>query len=165
MFIGAGNETTRNAISSSLLALWRHPQARAALVEDPSRIAAATDELLRFVTPAIHMRRTATQDAQIGGQAIARGEKVVMFYGAANRDPAVFADPDRLDVARHNARRHLAFGIGIHRCIGALLAQTELRIFLEEFLPRYPSYEITCEPSYLRQNFVHAIKSMSLALQ
>lgn len=165
MFIGAGNETSRNAISGSLLALAQFPDERQKLLDEPCLIAAATDELLRFITPAIHMRRTATENTEIRGQAIARGEKVVMFYGAANRDPAVFPDPDRLDVARENARRHLAFGTGVHRCIGAALAQLELRVFLEEFLPRYPRYKITSEPRYLRQNFVHAIKSMQLTLQ
>jgi len=164
MFIGAGNETTRNVISASLLELWRHPQARQELINNPALIGPATDELLRFITPAIHMRRTATDDTEIAGQALANGEKVVMFYGAANRDPAMFPDPERFDIRRDNARRHLAFGIGIHRCIGALIAQMELRIFLEEFLPIYPNYEITSEPRYLRHNFVHAIKSMDLRL-
>jgi cytochrome P450 len=164
MFVGAGNETSRNLITLSLLELWRHPDARQDLVREPALIPAATEELLRFTTPAIHMRRTATEDAEIGGQAIAEGEKVVMFYGAANRDPSMFPDPDRLDIRRPNARRHLAFGSGVHRCIGAPLAQVELRIFLEEFLPRYPNYEITDEPRYLRHNFVHAIKSMPARL-
>jgi len=164
MFIGAGNETTRNVISASLLELWRHPQARQELVDHPELIGPATDELLRFITPAIHMRRTATEDTEIGGQKVANGEKVVMFYGAANRDPEMFPDPDRFDIRRENAKRHLSFGIGIHRCIGALIAQMELRIFLEEFLPLYPAYEITSEPKYLRHNFVHAIKTMGLRL-
>jgi cytochrome P450 len=164
MFIGAGNETSRNSITGSLLALAEHPGERLKLVRDPSLIGPATDELLRYVTPAIHMRRTATREAEIRGQRIAEGEKVVMFYAAANRDPEVFPDPDRLDVTRENAKRHLSFGIGIHRCIGALLARMELRVFLEEFLPRYPDYEVTSEPSILRHNFVHAIKSLTVDL-
>jgi len=164
MFIGAGNETTRNIISSSLLTLWKFPEARQALVEDPALIAAATDELLRYVTPATHMRRTTTGETEVGGQPIAKGEKVVMFYGAANRDPEMFPDPDRFDIARPNAKRHLSFGIGIHRCIGAVLAQLELRVFLEEFLPRYPQYRIVSEPELLRHNFVHAIKRMDISL-
>ena len=164
MFIGAGNETSRNSITGSLLALAERPDERARLVNDPSLIGAAADELLRWVTPAIHMRRTATEDTGIRGQRIAKGEKVVMFYAAANRDPEVFPDPDLLDVTRANAKRHLSFGIGIHRCIGALLAKMELRVFLEEFLPRYPGYEVTSEPSILRHNFVHAIKSLHIEL-
>jgi cytochrome P450 len=164
MFIGAGNETSRNSITGSLLALWEHPDARQRLLDDPALIGPATDELLRYVTPAIHMRRTATRDAEIGGQRIAQGEKVVMFYAAANRDPAMFPDPDRLDVTRENAKRHLSFGIGIHRCIGALLAKMELRVFLEEFLPRFPAYEVASQPSILRHNFVHAIKSLNVHL-
>jgi cytochrome P450 len=110
------------------------------------------------------MRRTAVVDTEIGGQKIAAGEKVVMLYGAANRDPTVFASPDQIQIDRPNARRHLAFGIGIHRCIGALLAQAELRIFLEEFLPHYPDYVVVSRPDYLRHNFVHAIKSMNIKL-
>ncbi len=164
MFIGAGNETTRNVITASLYQLWRNPQARQELVDDPALIPGATDELLRYITPANHMRRTATADTEVGGQAVARGEKVVMFYGAANRDPAMFPEPDKLDIRRANAKRHLAFGLGIHRCIGAVLAQLELRIFLEEFLLRYPAYEVTSDPRLLRHNFVYAIKSMDVRL-
>jgi cytochrome P450 len=164
MFIGAGNETTRNVITASLFELWRNPEARQELLDDPSLIPGATDELLRYITPANHMRRTATLDTEVGGQAIAKGEKVVMFYAAANRDPEIFPDPDKLDLRRANAKRHLAFGLGIHRCIGAVLAQLELRIFLEEFLPRYPAYEVTSEPSLLRHNFVYAIKAMNVRL-
>lgn len=164
MFIGAGNETSRNSITGSLLALAAHPDQRELLLREPSLSGNAADELLRYVTPAIHMRRTATADTEVGGQRIAQGEKVVMFYAAANRDPGVFPDPDRLDLARENAKRHLSFGIGIHRCIGALLAKMELRVFLEEFLPRYPRYEVLSEPSILRHNFVHAIKSLQISL-
>jgi cholest-4-en-3-one 26-monooxygenase len=164
MFIGAGNETTRNVITASLYQLWKHPEARRELVNDPSLIPNATDELLRFITPANHMRRTATADTEVGGQPIAKGDKLVMFYAAANRDPEMFPDPDRFDIRRANAKRHLAFGLGIHRCIGAVLAQLELKIFLEVFLPRYPNYVVTSEPTLLRHNFVYAIKTMGLRL-
>lgn len=164
MFIGAGNETSRNSITASLLELWKHPEIREALINDPSLIPNAADELLRIVTPAMHMRRTATEDTEVRGQPIAKGEKLVMFYAAANRDPEMFPNPDRIDVHRENAKRQLAFGIGIHRCIGALLAKMELRIFLEEFLPRFPHYEITSEPNILRHNFVYAIKSVDMQL-
>jgi len=164
LMVGAGNETSRNAITGSLKALAQFPEARKQLVEQPELIAGAVEELLRFISPVIHMRRTAVCDTEVAGQAIARGEKVVMLYGAANRDPAVFEHPDQLDVRRANARQQMAFGHGIHLCLGAIYARMELRIMLEEFLRRYPDFRVVEEPRYLRSHFVHGIKSMSIAL-
>ena len=164
LMVGAGNETTRNAIADSLYVLARHPDVRGALAADPRQIPLAVEELLRYVSPVIHMRRTATRDAEIRGQKIAAGEKVVMLYGSANRDEEVFSHPDRLDPGRPNVRSHMAFGHGIHICLGAIFARMEMKILLEEFLGRYPDYEVVTEPAYLRSNFVHGVKSMTLAL-
>lgn len=164
LMIGAGNETTRNALTGALMALDAFPDQRRLLVERPELIDAAVDELLRFVTPVIHMRRTATRDTDLGGQRIAAGERVALLYGAANRDPDVFEHPDTVDIERANARAHLAFGIGPHRCLGAALARRELKIALGEFLARFPDYRVTGEARYLRSFFVHGIKSLPVRL-
>lgn len=165
LMIGAGNETTRNAISGSIHALARFPGQRRVLANDPTAWTTAIEELLRFLSPVIHMRRTALVDTEILGQSVAAGEKVVILYGAANRDPEVFDSPNDLDVRRSNARRHFAFGTGIHQCLGAVLARMELRIVLKEFLARFPNYRTHTEPTYLRSNFVHGIKSYFVTLQ
>jgi len=164
LMVGAGNETSRNSITGSLHALGRFPEVRQQLAEKPELIGAAVEELLRYVSPVIHMRRTATCDTEIAGQKIAKGEKVVMLYGAANRDPEMFENPDSLNLARQNLRHQIAFGHGIHLCLGAMYARMEIRIMLEEFLRRYPNYKVVEEPRYLRSHFVHGVKSMSIAL-
>ena len=164
LMIAAGNETTRNAISGSIHALAQFPEQRRTLAEDPSLWPTAIEELLRFLSPVIHMRRTAVADTGISGQAVAAGDKVVMLYGAANRDPEVFESPNHLDVRRGNARKHFAFGTGVHQCLGAVLARMELRIVLQEFLARFPHHRSHTEPTYLRSNFVHGIKSYSVIL-
>ena len=110
------------------------------------------------------MRRTATVDTELGGQRIGAGESIGLLYGAANRDPDVFENPDVLDLTRPNAREHLAFGIGPHRCLGAALAKAELKIALVELLHRYPKYRVVGGPRYLRSFFVHGIKSLQLEL-
>jgi cytochrome P450 len=164
LMVGAGNETSRNSITGSLHTLAKFPEQRKELLENPNLWSTAVEELLRFVSPVIHMRRTATKEAEISGQVIAPGEKVVLLYGAANRDPGVFNSPDILDLGRKNARKQMAFGHGIHHCLGAMIARMELRLILKEFLTRFPNYEVISEPKYLRSNFVHGIKSMSTRL-
>jgi len=164
LMVGAGNETTRNAIADSLYVLAEHRDVRAALAADPQLIPTAVEELLRYISPVIHMRRTATCDTEIRGQKIAKGEKVVMLYGAANRDENVFSNPDSINPGRANVRSHMAFGHGIHICLGAVFARIEMKVLLEEFLRRYPDYEVTGGPAYLRSNFVHGVKSLSLSL-
>jgi cytochrome P450 len=138
----AGNETTRNLLSGGLVALHEYDDQRKLLATDPSLLPTAVEELLRFVSPIMLFARTATRDTEIRGQAIADGDFIVMFYVAANRDDEVFADPDRLDVAR-DPNPHLAFGFGEHFCLGAGLARLEARVVLEELLARWPSYDIT----------------------
>jgi cytochrome P450 len=141
----AGNETTRSALSSGMVALAEHPEQRAALAGDPALLPAAVEEILRWATPIAAMSRTATADTVIGGEKIAAGDYVVMVYLSANRDEAVFGD----DAARFNLRRttapHLTFGIGEHFCLGASLARLETRVLVEELLATYPAYRITHE--------------------
>ena len=137
----AGNETTRNAISGGMQLLIDHPRTRQELVEDPSKIPAAVEEMLRLVSPVLSFGRTATRDTELRGQPIAKGQKVLMLYPSANRDAEVFEEPDRFHIDRNPS--HLAFGIGNHFCLGANLARMELRVAFEELLRRIPDMEYT----------------------
>ena len=135
----AGNETTRNGISGGMQLLIENPEERQKLIDDPSRIPAAVEEMMRMVSPVRSFGRTATQDTELRGKSISKGEKVLIVYPSANRDPKEFADPDRFDVARNP--HHLAFGIGSHFCLGANLARMEMRVAFEEVLRRLPDME------------------------
>jgi cytochrome P450 len=156
----AGNETTRNTLSHGILALSDHPEQRALVATDPTTIPLATAELLRWSTPVLHFRRTVMVDCQIAGQSVPAGDWVGLHYLSANRDEAVFSDPERFDVTRQDAG-HVAFGGGgTHFCLGAQLAKLELRIMLEELYPRIPQLTVTAPPSRLRSSFFHGIKSL-----
>jgi cholest-4-en-3-one 26-monooxygenase len=159
LLVIAGNETTRNAISGGMQALFEHPAERAKLQAEPALLDTAVDEIVRWVTPVMQFRRTATRDLELGGQKIRENDKVVMYYGAANRDPRAFVDPDRFDVAR-DPNPHLGFGIGVHYCLGASLAKLEMRIMFEELFRRIPDLEPTGPVARLRSNFINGIKSM-----
>jgi cholest-4-en-3-one 26-monooxygenase len=159
MMAVAGNETTRNAISGGMLALMEHPLERKRLLDEPSLLPSAVEEILRWVTPVIHFRRTATRDVEIGGQKIREGEKVVMFYCSANRDEDVFQNPDVFDVGRA-PNDHLTFGIGQHFCLGASLARLELNIIFEELLRRLPDMELAGPVRRLRSNFINGYKEI-----
>jgi cytochrome P450 len=163
LMILAGNETTRNTIAGGLRALTEFPDERRKLIDDPALISNAVEEMLRYVSAIIYMRRTAAADAVIHEQAIAKGDKVVMWYGAANFDEAVFADPYRLDVERANAREHLAFGIGQHFCIGSQLARMQIRVAFEEILTRFPDIHARGEYRYLRSNHLSGLKAMPVS--
>jgi cytochrome P450 len=126
LIVFAGNDTTRNTLSGAMKLLTEFPDQKQRLIDDPSLLPGAVDEFIRMVSPVIYMRRTATADVEVDGQLIREGEKVVMYYGAANRDPAMFPEPDRLDVTRANAGKHIAFGYGPHTCIGKRVAQIQL---------------------------------------
>lgn len=164
--LAAGNETTRTTLAGALWALAQHPDQRQALVADLSRLPAAIDELLRYVSPVIQMARTAKEDLVLGGRQVRKGERVVMLYGAGNHDPEVFEDPHRLDLARPNASKHLTFGVGVgvHHCLGSRLAQMQLRLILGEFLRRFPDFEAVGAPVYLKSNFVGAMKALPVRL-
>jgi cholest-4-en-3-one 26-monooxygenase len=159
LLILAGNETTRNAISGGMLAFSEHPDQLRRLQSDRSLLPSATEEILRYVSPVITMRRTATRDCELGGQAIAEGDKLVLFYPSANRDAEIFEDPDRLDIGRDEGP-HLAFGWGPHFCLGANLARTEIRCIFDELLERLPDIEVCGPPRRLRSITVNSLKSL-----
>ncbi len=156
----AGNETTRNLISGAMLALIEHPDQRQRLIDDLSLMPAAVEEFLRWVSPLIYFRRTATRDTVIGGQPIKAGDKVVMYYPSGNRDEAIFERGATFDVGRA-VNPHMAFGgSGPHFCLGASLARLEIRIMFEELLTRLPDIELAAPVQRLRSNFINGIKHM-----
>ena len=155
----AGNETTRNLVSNGLLALFDHPAERARLVADPSLLPTAIDEMLRWAPPVMYFRRTAERDVTLGEARIREGDKVTVWYVSANRDEAVFPDPDRFDVGRA-PNDHLAFGIGSHFCLGATLAQLEARLLFEELFARYPKIAPAGPPVRMRGNHFAGIKHL-----
>jgi cytochrome P450 len=156
----AGNETTRNLISHGMLALINHPDQRAELRQDRALIPRAVEEMLRWGTPVIHFARDAARDTVLGGQEIAAGDKIVLWYTAANRDPAVFPDPHRFDI-RRDPNPHVAFGGGgPHFCLGASLARMEARLMFEELFTLLPDLELAGEVSVMRSNMFHSIKHL-----
>ncbi len=164
LLVVAGNETTRNAISHGMLALTNNPDQRKVWTSDFEVVSpTAVEEIVRWATPVINFRRTATRDVMIGDQQIKEGQKVVMFYNSANRDERNFDDPFRFDVLR-TPNEHFGFGAGgPHFCLGANLARREIRVMFEEVLRRLPDIEITGEPDMLQSNFIHGIKRMPCA--
>jgi cholest-4-en-3-one 26-monooxygenase len=163
LLIIAGNETTRNALSGGIQALCEHPEQFDRLRRDPSLLPQAIEEMLRWVSPVMQFRRTALRDTKVGDQEIRKGEKVVMYYGAANRDPRVFENPEVFDITR-KPNPHLAFGIGTHFCMGSHIARLEMRVTLEEFLRRFPNVRLTGPPERLQSNFISGIKRMPVSL-
>ncbi len=161
LLVVAGNETTRNAISHGMKALSDHPDQRARWQADFDALApTAVEEIIRWATPVIHFRRTATRDTEINGQAIKEGDKVVLFYSAGNRDEQVFDEPFKFDVAR-TPNEHVAFGgPGPHFCLGAHLARREMTIIFREIFTRLPDLNITGEPDRLVSNFINGVKHM-----
>jgi cytochrome P450 len=161
LLVVAGNETTRNAIAHGVKALHDHPDQKAIWQADFEGVApTAVEEIVRWATPVIHFRRTATRDTEIGGQAIRAGEKVVLWYCSGNRDEAVFDDPFRFDV-RREPNPHVAFGgPGPHYCLGAHLARREITVMFRELLERMPDLELVGEPARLQSFFIHGLKHM-----
>ena len=160
LLVVAGNETTRTALSHALMLLTEFPEQRALLLGDlEARLEGAVEEIVRHASPVIFMRRTLTRDYTMNGQDYREGDKVVLFYYSANRDEAVFADPERLDITR-SPNPHLGFGgAGPHFCLGAHLARRELTVMLRELLTRVP--DITAgEPDRLLSSFVNGIKRL-----
>ena len=160
----AGNETTRNAIAHALLLFDEHPSQRELLLADfEGRIDAAIEEVIRYASPVIWMRRTVTASTVLNGQAFSEGDKVLMMYQAANRDESVFADPDRFDITR-SPNPHVGFGgPGPHFCLGAHLARREIKVMLRELFTRVPGIRPAGEPAYLRSSFINGIKSLPCA--
>ena len=162
LLVVAGNETTRNAIAHGLWMLTEHPDQKARWLDDPAGIGpTAVEEIVRLASPVIHFRRTVTEDgARLGDQEFSAGEKVVLYYWAANRDPEVFDDPLRFDVGR-TPNDHLGFGgPGPHYCLGAHLARREIGVMFGELLRRLPDIHAAGEPDRLRSNFINGIKHL-----
>ena len=157
----AGNETTRTAISHGMVALEQHPDQARMWRDDFETIApTAVEEIVRWATPVIHFRRTATRDTELGGQKIRAGEKVVLWYNSANRDERAFEDPYRFDV-RRTPNEHFGFGAGgPHFCLGANLARREIKVMFEELFRRLPDIHVSGEPAMLQSFFIHGIKRM-----
>lgn len=159
VLVSAGHVTTTSLLANGMLTLIEHPEERARLARDPSRIPGAVEEMIRYTPSALHMRRTATRATEIRGQAIAEGDKVVVWFVSANRDEEVFADPHKFDVGRA-PNDHVSFGYGPHFCIGAALARMEARVALEELLRRLPPLELAGPVVRSRSNWLLGIESM-----
>ena len=164
LIVFAGNDTTRNSLSGTMRLLTQFPEQRQMLLDEPSLMPKLVPEALRLVSPVMYMRRTATEDAEIRGQKIAAGEKVIMWFGAANRDPEVFANPDVMDMHRPNADQHLAFGIGPHVCLGKRVAQMQLEVAYERMLARFPHVRWTGKQEISPNNFVHGVTQLEVQL-
>ena len=161
LLAAAGNETTRNAISHGVRMLTLHPDQRAVWQADVERVTpTAVEEIVRWASPVIHFRRTATADTEIAGVAVAEGDKVVIWYESANRDERAFTDPFTFDVTR-DPNEHVGFGAGgPHFCLGANLARREIRVMFEELFRWLPDIAMSDEPDYLQSAFIHGIKRM-----
>ena len=162
--VTAGNDTTKTMLSSGTLALVEHPEQLAALRADPGLIPGAVEEILRWANPLHYFRRTATEDTELHGQAIAKGDKVAMYYTSANRDEEVFYDAPRFDIHRH-PNPHLSFGIAEHFCLGVHLSRLEGRVFFEELLGAFADIELAGDPVHLRSNLNNAYKKVPVSLR
>ena len=156
----AGNETTRNLISHGMLALLENPDQMAQLIADPGLLPSAVDEMLRYASPVMYMRRTARADTTVRGQEIKAGDKVALWYIAANHDPEVFPDPHRFDVTRAPTEHEAFGGGGPHFCLGTHLAKLEITVMFEELLAAIPDMELAGDVQRLRSNFINGIKHM-----
>ena len=145
-------------------ALLQRPEVYQQLADDPSKIGLAVEEMLRWTCPLHYFRRTATKDTEIHGQPIREGDRVVMLYSSANFDEDVFEDPMNFDISR-DPNPHLAFGHGIHLCLGANLARLEARVFFEEFFKAFSGIEQTAKPIYIRSNSIHGFKQMPVRIK
>ena len=162
LMVIAGNETTRNTITGGLIALHENPQEKQKLIKDPTLISNAADEMLRWVSSVIYMRRTATCDTEIRGQLIKEGDKIVMWYGSANRDEEVFKDAHLFKVDRGDAKKHIAFGAGQHLCLGNRLGQLQIRVLYEELLSRFPNIQVISKPTRIPSNFLNGISHLKV---
>ena len=160
LLIVGGNDTTRNSISGGVMALNQYPDQYQKLRDNPNLIPNMVAEIVRWQTPVIHMRRTALEDYTLGGKQIKKGDKVVMWYLSGNRDESVFEDADKLIIDRPNARAHVSFGFGVHRCMGNRLAELQLRVLWEEIMKRFHTVEVVGDVERLPNNFIRGIKNV-----
>ena len=164
LILVGGDETTRHVMTGGMLALIQNPEQRQMLLDDPSKITRAVEEMLRWVSPIKNMNRTATRDVELGGQQIRKGDKLLLLYHSANRDERMFEDPKRFDIERE-PNEHVAFGgYGRHFCLGASLARLELRLFFEEVLPRLPDLEVVngANLALRPSNFIAGLEEMQV---
>ncbi|MFT4676528.1 MAG: cytochrome P450 [Patiriisocius sp.] len=164
LLIVGGNDTTRNSISGGVLGLNQFPDEYAKLRQDPSLIPNMVSEIVRWQTPVLHMRRTLTQDYEYKGKNMKAGEKVVLWYISGNRDESVHNDADQLVIDRSNARHHVSFGFGVHRCMGNRLAEMQLRVIWEEIMQRFEFVEVVGAETRLKSNFIRGIRQLPVRL-
>jgi cytochrome P450 len=164
LLIVGGNDTTRNSATGGVLALNRYPAEYDKLRANPALIPGMVSEIIRWQTPLAHMRRTATRDIEFRGKQLHAGDKVVMWYISGNRDETAIDDPEAFIIDRKNPRHHIAFGFGIHRCMGNRLAEMQLRILWEEIMQRFRAVEVVAEPERVLSNFVHGYKTLPVRL-
>jgi cytochrome P450 len=164
LLIVGGNDTTRNTISGSVLALNQNPEQYDRLTSDPSCIPSMVSETIRWQTPLAYMRRTAKRDFEMHGKTIREGEKIAMWYISGNRDETVIERPNDYWIDRPRVRQHLSFGFGIHRCVGNRLAELQLKIIWEEILKRFPRIEVTGQPKRVYSSFVHGYEHLPVVI-
>ena len=160
----AGSDTTRHSISGALMAFQDYPEAYDRLRADPSLLESAVPEIVRWQSPVAHMRRTAMRDVELGGKTFKKGDRVVMWYVSGNRDVSVIPDADRFIIDRERPRQHVAFGFGIHRCVGNRLAEMQLKVVWEEILKRFERIEVVGAPRRLRSNFVKGYEALPVRI-
>ena len=164
LLIVGGNDTTRNSISGGVVALNQNPDQYEKLLANPALVTSMVPEIIRWQTPLTHMRRTALDDADLGGKKIKKGDKVVMWYLSGNRDEEAIDRPNEFIIDRERPRQHLSFGFGIHRCVGNRLAEMQLRVLWEEILERFQKVEIVGEPQRVHSNFIRGFTSLPVRL-
>jgi cytochrome P450 len=164
LLIVGGNDTTRNTLSGSVMAMSENPEQYKRLRENPALIDSFVPEVIRWQTPLAHMRRTALKDTEVGGKKIKKGDKVVMWYVSGNYDDDFIENPNDFIIDRKRPRNHLSFGFGIHRCVGLRLAELQLKIIWEEILKRFESIEVLGEPKRPYSSFIKGYETLPVRI-